>query len=315
MAPIPVVIPPTVKAIYDAYVEDNNSFESIGVPAGSIGKACERAIWYDFRYASGPEVITGRKIRIFRRGDIEENRIIEDLERIGVEVTERQTKVRAVGGHIRGKIDGQALGVIEAPKTVHLLECKSSNAKGFAPLKKNGVKVAKPDHYATMQFYMKERGLERALYCCVNKDDEDYHVERVKYDAEFTLRLVARAERIIKSEDPPAKLHEDPKAKMAFECGWCRHKPICHEGEIPRVNCRTCIRSTPEMGGDALWTCARWNKPLSVEEQKAGCPTHLFLPGLIPGEQIDASEEEEWIEYRLPDGTIWRDGVKEERAA
>lgn len=314
MAPIPRPVSHTAEAIYAAYVEDNNSFESIGIPAGSIGNPCQRAIWYDFRYASGPEEITGRKIRIFRRGDIEETRIVEDLERIGVEVSERQTRVRAVGGHIRGKIDGQAFGVIEAPKTMHLLECKSSNAKGFVKLVKDGVQKAKPDHYATMQFYMLQRGLDRALYCCVNKDDETYHIERVKLDTEYAIRLVARAERIIKSDEPPAKLHEDPKAKMAFECGWCRHREICHEGAWPRVNCRTCLRSTPEMNGDASWSCSRWNKPLGIDEQKTGCPTHLFLPGLIAGEQVDASDEEEWVEYKLKDGRIWRDGGQEKAA-
>lgn len=314
MAPVPRPRSHTVEQIYAAYVEDNNGFESIGIPAGSIGAKCERQIWYDFRYVSPPEVINGRKIRIFRRGDIEESRIIEDLERIGCVVTERQTKVRSTGQHIRGKIDGQVIGIHDAPKTMHLLECKSSNEKAFKQLVKDGVAKAKPDHYATMQYYMHGCGLDRALYCCVNKNDESYHIERVKYDEEFALRLIARAERIIKSDEPPAKLHENPKSKMAFECGWCRHIGHCHEGGWPRVNCRTCLYSTPEMGGDALWSCSRHNKPLTLDEQKLGCPNHLFLPGLVPGKQTDASDEEEWVEYILADGTTWRDGGQEKAA-
>lgn len=311
MAAIPQPVSHTAEAIYKAYQEDNNAFESIGIPAGSIGAECERAVWYSFRYASKPEDINGRKIRIFRRGDIEEDRIIEDLERIGAEVTERQTKVRAVGGHVRGKIDGQVLGIPEAPKRMHLLECKSSNDKAFKKLKKEGVEKAKPDHFATMQLYMHERKLERALYCSVNKNDEDYHIERVDYNVEVALRLVSRAERIVCSDDPPAKLHEDPTSKAAFACGWCNHYGVCHDDAFPRVNCRTCLHATADLGGDALWTCSRWNKPLSLEEQKAGCPTHLFLPGLVPGEQVNADAEAETVTYKLKDGSIWVDGAVE----
>jgi hypothetical protein len=311
MAPIPPPTSHTVQAIYDAYAASNSEYEAIGISAGTIGKECSRAIWYDFRYVSPPEKLEGRKIRIFRRGDIEETRIIEDLESVGAVVTDRQAKVRAVGGHIRGKIDGQVSGLTEAPKTVHVLECKSSNDKNFKPLKKNGVEKAKPEHYATMQLYMHLRGLDRAFYACTNKNDEEYYSERVKYDAAAALRLLAKGESIIRSDDPPAKISEKPDF---FMCKWCRHAPVCHEGAWPRVNCRTCLRSTPEMSGDAAWSCSRWNKPLSLEEQKAGCPTHLFLSGLVPGAQVDSSDEEEWVSYVLKDGTTWRDGGQEKVA-
>jgi hypothetical protein len=38
----------------------------------------------------------------------------------------------------------------------------------------------------------------------------------------------------------------------------------------------------------------------------------LFIPDLIRGEQIDAGEE--WVSYRMPDGSIWIDGAKKEDA-
>jgi hypothetical protein len=30
----------------------------------------------------------------------------------------------------------------------------------------------------------------------------------------------------------------------------------------------------------------------------------------VPGEQVDCSEEEEWIEYKMADGSVWRDGAR-----
>jgi hypothetical protein len=41
---------------------------------------------------------------------------------------------------------------------------------------------------------------------------------------------------------------------------------------------------------------------------------HLFLPALVPGEQIDADPEAETVTYRLSDGTTWIDGAVGEAA-
>ena len=84
---------------------------------------------------------------------------------------------------------------------------------------------------------------------------------------------------------------------------------MCWGEEMPRVHCRTCLHATPLLDGNAGWDCARHSKPLSLGEQDAGCPNHLFIPALVPGEQINCSDEEEWIEYRMADGAVWRDGA------
>jgi ribosomal protein S27E len=119
------------------------------------------------------------------------------------------------------------------------------------------------------------------------------------------LQMLARAEKIINAKRPPAKISE--KSDF-FKCTMCRHQAVCHFEAMPRATCRSCIHATPEMGGDARWSCARWDKPLSFDEQKAACPTHLFDPDFVPGEQIDVDEEAETITYRMKDGSIWIDG-------
>jgi hypothetical protein len=153
-------------------------------------------------------------------------------------------------------------------------------------------------------------GFERGLYICRNKNTGEVYCERIETDHAEAIRLFARAERIIKmGEQPPPKLHEDPDAKTAFKCRtMCKHLDVCHKYEFSRVSCRTCIHATPETFGDALWSCARWSKPLSLDEQKSGCPAHLFLPSLVPGEIVEANETEEWVLYTLHDGRQWRDG-------
>jgi len=274
MAPIPKPESSTVRAIYAAYEVAASSWDSLGISVGEANNPCDRALWYAFRWASPLEKHHGRQLRLFETGNLEESRLVEDLERIGVDVYGQQDKIRLVQGHVRGKCDGKAMGVVEAPKTEHLLEFKSSNAKGMKEIIKKGCKEAKPLHYGQCQLGLHAFGLSRCLYLVSCKDDDTLYAERIEYDPEFCLRLLARLERIINSPEPPS-----------------------------------CIHSSPEMGGDGHWSCARWAKPISFDEQKEGCPTHLTIPALVPGEQTDCDEEAETITYVLRDGTTWIDGA------
>lgn len=306
MAPIPRPQSSTVRAIYRAYEEANTHYDSLGISVGEIGTECDRALWYGFRWASKPEEIDGRKLSIFRAGDRWEEVMVSDLERIGVEVWGQQDRIRLVAGHVRGKCDGKAIGVPEAPKTEHLCEFKSSNDKGFKEIHKKKCKVAKPLHFGQCQIGMHAFGLTRCLYMVTNKNDDARYVERIEYDAAWCIRQLARAERIINSPSPPSRLSDDPEF---FGCRFCKHYDVCHGKSWSRVTCRSCLHATPEMTGDAHWSCSRWAKPLSVDEQKAACPAHLYIPGMVPGEQVDADEEAETVAYRLWNGKTWVDGA------
>jgi hypothetical protein len=313
MAPLPVVIPPTLKAVRRRLESGHDDWESVGVPAGDIGVECDRAIWFAFRRASAKEEINWKTRRIFDRGNIEEVRLLDLLRSIDCTVWGEQDRVRAVGGHLRGKIDGRVLGLLEAPSKEHVVECKSAKDEKFKPVKKSGVKIAMPLHYATFQFYMHGLGIDRVFYMMSNKNDEDLHFERVPYDAAFAIRAVARIERIINSPNPPSRLCTK---RDDFRGMFCRQQDVCW-GEIkPRNHCRTCHHATPLMDGNAGWDCARWQKPLSLEEQDKGCDHHLYIPETLVGyEQIDASEEDETITYRRPNGSVWIDGGdKKEKA-
>lgn len=310
MAPIPRPVPSTLRRIQEALVADRDDWESVGISAGDIGMECDRALWLTFRRASVPEVIDWRKRRIFERGNIEEERLLDLLRMIGCTVWGEQDRVRAAGGHLRGKIDGRALGIVEAPKTEHVVECKSAKDEYFKPVKKHGVKVGMPGHYATFQFYMHGLGVDRVAYMMSNKNDEDVHFERVEYDAAFALRAVARVERVINMPEPPSRLcgkRDDFRGRL------CRQAEVCWNEIWPRAHCRTCMHSTPLIDGNAGWDCARWSKPLSLPEQDAGCAAHLYIPALVPGEMVSVDEEAETVTYTLNDGRTWVDGATDEK--
>jgi hypothetical protein len=318
--PIPRTQSSTVGAIYRAYEDANEQRDGKTIPASQLAEECSRKLWYDFRWVTPHEDIPGRTLRIFETGQREEDRWIENLRMIGCEVVDRQDDGRQIridlcNGHVGGYLDAEVLGLPEAPRTWHVAEMKSHNLKSFTALKKDGVRVSKPLHYGQMQSYMHARNRDRAIYLATCKDNDELYAERVYYDVDYCLRMLAKADRIIQANEPPARLSD--KSDF-YACKWCKHHSICHEDAWPRSNCRTCLYSSPEPGG--TWSCGRWSKPLSLVEQAEGCESHLWVPGLIPGEQIDSDEAAETVTYKLRSGRLWVDGAndnepKEEVAA
>jgi hypothetical protein len=300
---------PTVAAI-DAYHEaKNDPWPAIRLSGGTIGKPCERELWFTFRWVDAPERHSGRMLRLFETGHREEARLIADLRNAGVAVfdrdpeTQKQYSETALDGHFVAKPDGICTGIVEAPVARHALEIKTHSSKSFAQLTKHGVAVAKPEHVAQMQACMGLLGLERAFYLAKNKDTDELYAERIHFDAAHFAALMAKAERIIRADDPPARISDNPEA---FACRFCKHKPVCHEAAPPLRNCRTCLHSSP--APEAGWHCNRHAIPLEKGMQETGCPYHLYLPGLVPGEQIDADEMAETVTYRMADGSTWTDG-------
>ena len=300
----------TVQAIYAHYEakQDDGFRQHLG--ASLIGGPCDRALWYTFHWAARARH-TGRMLRLFRTGDLQEDRMVSDLRSIGVKVmsvdpdTGAQWSLRDATGHFGGSMDAVALGFPEAPETWHLVEFKTHNVKSFTALKKDGVRASKPQHFAQMMVYCYLAGLERAMYLAVCKDNDEIYQERLDADPAEGARLTARAARIVKS---PVPLTRIANTSAWFECRFCDHHPVCWEDAVPPRTCRSCLHSTAIANGG--WHCERHDKILSLAEQKAGCAAHLYIPDLIAGECVDegVGAGEDWAEYRMKDGTLWRDG-------
>lgn len=290
------------------------SWLSAGIPMSSAAHPCYRKVWYDLHWVSGVKEFEARILRLFETGEIYEERLLDWLEGVhGVEVQRfddkgKQLKAVLAGGFLRGKLDGRCIGLPEAPKTPHTIECKSHNDKSFKGVVKAGVKEGKPEHYAQMQSYMHAMGDTRALYMAINKNDEEIYLERVEYNVEYCLKMISKCEAVAKSEEPPHKLHEDPRKRGALECRWCDHKGVCHDNMFPEsMNCRTCAHVSTSLDGNATWKCALTGHPLSYSEQREGCSAHLLIPEIVPGELIDFDEDKLIATYRLNDGREWKD--------
>lgn len=305
MAALPPPSSPTIEAIYAAYEAAQDSGFRSHLGASIIGTECERALFYSFRWATRARH-AGRLLRLFDTGNLAEARFCADLRRIGVTVLEvdpssgRQWSCRDDTGHFGGSADAALLGLPEGAKTWTLGEFKTHGNKSFTALKKDGVAKAKPLHAAQVQVYMHLLGLTRAFYLAVNKDTEELYGERINYDKDFAVRLLAKAARIINATSPPPRISEDPSW---YQCRFCDHNAVCHGDAKPERHCRSCAHSTPV--ADGAWHCALHDCLLTRKEQEAGCPSHRYIPSFVRGQQTDVDGDA--IIYLLTNGETWRD--------
>lgn len=312
MAKLPEPNHATAAKIFAHYERNAETGNRPHLGASLIGRQCERFLWLTFRWAD-IQNFSGRMLRLFETGQLEERRLVANLRAIGVEVHDtdpsgQQWRVSAVGGHFGGSMDAAALNVPEAPKTWHVAEFKTANQKSFDDMTKQGVQKSKPEHFAQMQAYMGLTGMTRALYVMVNKNTDDLHVERIEFDEDEFQRIMDRAERIVKAAEPPLRISKDPSW---WQCKNCLFSPQCHGDQVPRTNCRTCAHSTPELTGDGVWTCAHLKKTLTLDEQRAGCPSHRYMPVALEKFAEMVSVKDGAVMYKLADGTVFVNGEGE----
>ena len=279
--------------IFKSYSTKQCFREHLG--ASQIGMSCKRAIWYQFRWCEVEQIDDvvdyGRIKRLLDHGNNEESRIINDLKRIGLLVhshdpqTNKQWVFSALGGHYGCSLDGVVTGLPDG--RWYLLECKTSNDKGFKGLVKHGVQADKPQHYEQMQACMALAELPAALYVAVNKNNDDIYTEIIDANVNDGDRLLNKAKQIVFAPEPLAKMSNDASY---FECKLCRYRNVCHLDIVPGVNCRTCLHSTPT---DQGWHCEKHNATnLSKDDQMEGCAAHLFIPALITFDKpVDATDD------------------------
>lgn len=192
-----------------------------------------------------------------------------------------QYRISDVGGHFGGSLDGicilpERYGITEPI----LLEFKTNGTgAGFNKLASHGMPMAKPQHFAQTNVYgfkgVNGTQFRYVLYLNINKNDDDIHCEIVKLNHVQGEQMIQKAERIITSQTPPARISDNP---TFLDCTWCAQKDICHKGAAPEVNCRSCKFASPQDNKE--WFCSVHNGNIPKEFIPQACPQYQAITDL-----------------------------------
>lgn len=226
-----------------------------------IGKSCSRQIWYAFRWAKHPEFgddnrPQGQMMRLFSRGHREEIEIHKWLEDIGcvfepIPDGMEQATFTMHEDHAVTKVDdiGRLPPQFEVNERV-LFEYKTANQNAFGKIAKAGIIRQQPGYWAQANFTMKMAGIGYVCFVVVNKNTDELHIEIHKADPDYGQMLADKAAEVITAQEPPLKIAQ---SITNFACKWCNFADICHNGEKPIINCRSCKHAEP--AADGKWVC------------------------------------------------------------
>lgn len=278
--------------IADAYSGDKEDDHRSHLGASQIGKDCERAIYYGFRWAGKntktPEELAdwSRMLRLFNRGHLEEGRFIAMLLAASMKVRQqgqdgRQYRFVDHGGHYAGSIDGVLFGCPDSPDgSAGLVEFKTYNTARFKALAKNGVEHNDETYFVQLQQYMMKMGLTWALFMAVAKESDELHAEIIHYDPEVAKRYRTRAINIVLAKGPPNKIRG--ASAGYYKCKMCDFSQLCHLGKPADENCRTCRHSVvvprADENGKGIWQCGLVGIALTKDDQIAGCENYEQIP-------------------------------------
>lgn len=262
----------------DAYQQTTMNFRS-HLGASLIGKRCKRNVWYSFRWAREIKH-TGRMIRLFNRGHLEEARFIALLQQAGLQTWFKkpdggQFAFSNCDGYYGGSLDIVIKGVPNYEQEAFLCECKTHSQNSFEKLFLNGVAEAKPEHLIQMNQYMGHYNLKKAMYFAVNKNNDEIYLEVVEFNPSLFQSEINVANTVVKAKRPPVKAFP---SKAYYACkNTCDYKDICWNNELPDRNCRTCEHS--ELIGEGKWACKlNGSIELSKDNQYNGCNNYSLLP-------------------------------------
>lgn len=281
-----------------------------------IGEPCWRKLFYSFRNAE-KRIITAAGIKVIEDGFTQEKIMAERLRmlpyiELHTEDEGEQIGFQLLSGHFCGHVDGVIKGLREAPQTWHVWEHKSVNEKKFNDLEKlrseKGEKNALAEwdevYFAQAQIYMKELKFERHFLTVTTPGGRQYISIRTEFNPAIADDIIMKAKVIIFENDDIPNMQSEKREY--YKCKWCEFQGICHDSDVPLINCKTCRYSNPVENGKRQ--CLK--KDIILDDNLLNidtCQDHIFNPALMPAELL--AEHGDGNVYKTKTGFIFSNTV------
>lgn len=204
--------------------------------ASRLGVSCARALQYEFAKApvDPGRDHDGRLLRIFKRGHVMEDCMVDWLRAAGFDLRTRKSNgdqfgFSAADGRLQGHIDGVIVGGPEGFAYPALWENKCLGSKSWRDLEKSGLAVAKPVYAAQVAIYQAYLELHEqpAIFMAVNADTMEIYTELVPFDAALAQRMSDRALTVISATEAGELLPRAFHDPTHFECRMCAWQDRC----------------------------------------------------------------------------------------
>lgn len=279
--------------------------------ASQIADPCWRKLFYSFRGACKRE-ISAKGIRAIQDGFLQEKVMAERLRMVpGIQLyTEdadgNQISFSMFGGFFRGSVDGMILNPIEGSATeFEIWEHKSVNESKFNDLckliremgEKKALEQWDETYHGQGIIYVDAFQKKRHFLTVTTPGGRDYTSCRTEASITKANILKDKAQQIIFDNfNIPAKLSEK---REFYKCSWCHFRGICHDGDIPDINCKTCrYRDCDMQSGNFM--CLNTNTVIEDSLLNVGCKDHIYNPALMPGCTLVEHQEDGCV-YHIPE--------------
>lgn len=210
--------------------------------ASSLGNECMRKTWAQWRgLTNGFE---GRIVRLFRTGDVYEERMRHELESLGFTAYGDQSRFEAFGGRVAGHDDG-FLTIAGLPPA--LWEAKTANHSRTLKLDKlrrdlrhdsEALKQWDRKYWAQTHTYMAAFGVDVCLFEVTDKDTDSIVCLLFEVDPEAVADTGRRAKTILESVGPPPRGYK--RAVTPGCTRYCDAVEWCWHGAPMPVACGSC---------------------------------------------------------------------------
>ena len=227
-----------LTALVDAGMQQARAREEARAYLGAsrLGVACERAL--QFEYAQAPvdhgREFGGRMLRIFERGHVMEDCMVQWLRDAGFDLRTRDRSGGQFGfsvadGRLQGHVDGVIVGGPGGFGYPCLWENKCLGGKSWRELEKHRLAVAKPVYAAQVAIYQAYLDLhaQPALFTALNADTMEIYAELVPFDAGLAQRMSDRGARVITATEAGELLPRAFTDPTHFECRMCAWQDRC----------------------------------------------------------------------------------------
>ena len=263
-----------------------------------IGNPNQRLLWMRYRWLM-PDDWEPRVLRLLDLGNVVEEHLIEKLRKIpnaiiyDVQEDGKQFRTEALGGHVKGHMDGMAENLPGLREnTRYLLEFKTANDSRFKNLEKLGSYCNWSEEYdAQIHLYMGLFKLDHCIAIVYNKNNSALYTEIVDFDYLKFEMLMEKAENLLLTNTPPDNYIPETDYRIRSFMSVKERAAYLGRSLPDKVHCRSCRFSSVDVKkGDAHWQCSQHDKKISEERQTKGCPRHNYIPELIPATVIEVDD-------------------------